>query len=271
MLNYFKEFIKFITHIAENNKLIITLVANDFKKQYLGSYFGLFWAFAQPLTYIIVIWFVFTIGFRQSGSHTETPFFLWLISGMIPWFFFASGLSSGANAIVGNSFLVKKVAFRVSILPIVQIGSAFIIHGALVLFLVLAFLLYGFTPSIYWLQLFYYLFLSIFLLLGLSWLTSSIRVFVKDVSNFISVVIQVGFWATPIFWQSSKIPEKYHFILSLNPMYYIVEGFRDTFINHVWFWQKPADTLFFMSISIFTFILGAIVFRRLRPHFGDVL
>lgn len=271
MLRNVVEFRSFLKHIFNNHTLLWALIKNDFKKQYLGSYLGLFWAFIQPIVYILVIWFVFSIGFRHDDSSGTTPFFLWLISGMIPWFFFAQAFLSGTNAITSNAFLVKKVAFRVSILPLVQIGSALMIHLTLVALLILFFIFYGYSPSIYWLQLFYYLFLSIFLLIGLSWLTSSIRVFVKDISSFISVIIQVGFWATPIFWHAEKIPQKYHFVIDLNPMYYIVEGFRDTFINHIWFWEKPIETFFFLIISCVIFVVGAIVFKRLRPHFGDVL
>ncbi len=265
------DFRQFIGHILQNYKLITTLIVNDFKKQYLGSYLGLFWAFVQPLTYIIVIWFVFTFGLRHTDTADGTPFFLWLILGMIPWFFFAGGLTSGTNAIVSNAYLVKKVSFRVSVLPLVQIGSAFLIHIVLLTFLIFATILYGYSPSLYWLQLFYYITMSIILLIGLSWLTASIRVFVKDVSNFIAVIIQVGFWATPIFWNADKIPSKYHILLYLNPMSYIVDGFRDTFINHIWFWEKPIDSFWFLGITFTFFIAGAIVFKRLRPHFGDVL
>ncbi|UCN00602.1 ABC transporter permease [Sulfurimonas sp. SWIR-19] len=268
---YFKELKNFFLHILENKTTIWSLIKINFKQEYLGSYLGLFWAFAQPLTYMTVIWFVFTYGFRQGNTTNGVPFFVWLMSGMIPWFFFSAGLSGGANAVVSNAFLVKKVAFRVSILPLVKIGSALIIHLVLILFLIFALILYGYYPSVYWLQIFYYLFLMIFLLTGLGWLTSAIRVFVKDVSSFITVIIQIGFWATPIFWNPSMVPQKYAWILHINPMAYIVEGYRDSFINHIWFWQKWEDGLYFMAISIPLFILGAIVFRRLRPHFGDVL
>jgi len=270
-LKYIIEFKKFIGHLLNNKKLIFTLIKNDFQKQYLGSYLGLFWAFAQPLTYMVVIWFVFTYGFRQANTSNGAPYFLWLITGMVPWFFFANGLSTGTNAVVGNAFLVKKVAFRVSILPIVSIGSALLIHLVLILFLMLCALLYGYMPTFYWLQIFYYVTLSTLFLIGLSWLTASIRVFIKDISSFVSVVLQIGFWATPIFWNVGMIPHKYHWILNLNPAYYLVEGFRDTFINKTWFWQKPMDTCSFFIILFITFFVGAIVFRRLRPHFGDVL
>lgn len=271
MMRYAKEFYRFLKHVLGNRKLLLTLIKNDFKKQYLGSYLGLAWAFVQPLVFMITIWFVFEIGFRAAPSSGDMPFFLWLISGMIPWFFILNALTSGTNAIIGNAFLVKKVAFRVSILPLVQVGSAFIIHVALVMFIACAFFLYGFKPTIYWLQLPYYMLCAIVLILGISWLTSSIRVFVKDVANIVAVVLQIGFWATPIFWNIQIVPEKYRYLIELNPFYYITEGYRNTFIHHIWFWENMNLTAYFMIISSLIFILGAVVFKRLRVHFGDVL
>lgn len=270
-MRYIKELYRFLKHIVESRELLMTLVKNDFKKQYLGSYLGLVWAFVQPLTFMLVIWFVFEIGFRTGPATGDVPFFLWLISGMIPWFFFVNAVSSGTNAVLGNAFLVKKVSFRVSILPLVQIGSALIIHFVLVLFLITMFLLYGFTPSIYWLQLPYFILCSVMLVLGISWMTSAVRVFVKDIGNLVSVLLQMGFWATPIFWSMERVPDQYQYLIKLNPMYYIVDGFRATFIDHAWFWEHHVLTPYFLIITSFFFIVGAMVFKRLRPHFGDVL
>ncbi len=270
-MRYIKEFFRFLKHIYSSRELLLTLIKNDFRKQYLGSYLGLIWAFIQPLTFIVVIWFVFEIGFRAGPTTDGTPFFLYLTTGMIPWFFISSAFTSGTNSIVANSFLVKKVSFRVSILPLVQIGSALIIHLALVGFLIGAFLLYGYMPTIYWLQLPFYMLCSIVLLLGLSWLTSAIRVFVKDVGNFIGVLMQIGFWATPIFWSIDMIPASYQWILKLNPAFYIVDGYRNTFIYETWFWENQNLTLYYFGLTIFCLAFGAIVFKRLRPHFGDVL
>lgn len=270
-MRYIKEFYRFLKHIYSSRELLLALIKNDFRKQYLGSYLGLVWAFVQPLTFIVVIWFVFEIGFRAGPATDGTPFFLWLICGMIPWFFIANALTSGTGAVVNNSFLVKKVAFRISILPLVEIGSALIIHLALVAFLVIAFLLYGYMPTMYWLQLPYYIVCSAVLILGFSWLTSAIRVFVKDIGQFIAVLMQIGFWATPIFWNIEMIPGKYQWILKLNPAFYIVDGYRNTFIKQVWFWEHMNITLYYFGLTLFCLGLGAIVFKRLRPHFGDVL
>jgi len=270
MRNSLIKFYHFLIHIYENKELIYTLILNDFKKQYLGSYFGLFWAFVQPLTYILVIWFVFTYGFRpiQQG---DTPYFFWLITGMIPWFFLADSLTKGTNAIVSNAFLVKKVSFRVSILPLVQIGSAFLLHLVLLLFLIIMALLNDINPSIYWLQIPYYIFCATIFLLGITWLTSSLRVFIKDINSFINVVLQIGFWATPIFWNTTLLSQTHKWFYEYNPAYYIVQGYRDSFINHIWFWEHSFMSSYFLIVSFITFIIGALTFRALRPHFGDVL
>lgn len=270
-MRYIREFYRFLKHIYNSRELLFVLIKNDFKKQYLGSYLGFVWAFIQPLTFIVVIWFVFEIGFRSGPATSGTPFFLWLICGMVPWFFISNALTSGTNTIVNNAFLVKKVAFRVSILPLVELGSALIIHLALVGFLVIAFLLYGYRPTVYWLQLPFYILCSVLLLLGLSWLTSAIRVFIKDVGQMIAVLMQLGFWATPIFWSIDMIPTKYQWVLKLNPAFYIVEGYRDTFVTKVWFWEHQNITFYYFGLTLLCLALGAIVFKRLRPHFGDVL
>lgn len=270
-MRYIKEFYRFFKHIYSSRGLLITLTKNSFKKQYLGSYLGLAWAFLQPLLFMLVIWFVFSVGFRAGPSANDTPFVLWLMSGMIPWFFLANAITSGSGSIVNNSFLVKKVSFRISILPLVEIGSALIIHLVLVVFLITMFLLYGYIPNLYWLQLPYYMFCAVVLVLGISWLTSAIRVFVKDIGNLITVFVQIGFWATPIFWSLAMVPEKYQWIIKLNPAYYIVNGYRDSFVSHIWFWEHQNTTMYYLITVTFFLALGALVFKRLRPHFGDVL
>ena len=269
-MHYIKEFYQFLKHLVASRVLLATLVINDFKKNYLGSYFGVVWAFVQPMSFIVVIWLVFTYGFRSS-PHGNVPYFLWLATGMIPWFFLSDSLSSASLAIVNNSFLVKKVSFRVSVLPLVPIGSTFIIHLGLVLFLIVVFFAYGFEPTVYLLQLPYLMLCIIFLTLGISWITSALYVFIKDISHIITLLLQIGFWATPIFWDMKMIPDKYQWLIKLNPAYYIIQGYRDSFINHHWFWEMKHVTIYYLIITTFFCIFGAIIFKRLRPHFGDVL
>ena len=116
-------------------KLIFELARNDFKTKYLGSYLGIIWAFLQPSVTIFILWFVFQVGFR-SAPVNDVPFILWLMTGMVPWFFFAECLPNSTNSVVGNSYLVQKVVFSVGMLPIVKILSSLVVHTFFVFFLI---------------------------------------------------------------------------------------------------------------------------------------
>lgn len=271
MLTNLKDFTNFLQHIYNSRELLCSLIKNDFRKQYLGSYLGLVWAFAQPITYLLVIWFVFEVGFKAPANSSGIPYFLWLACGMVPWLFISSVITSGTGAVANNAYMVKKVAFRVSILPLVEIGSAAIIHVGLVIFLVAALLIHGFRPSLYWLQLPFFFLATVAWLLGLTWVTSALRVFIKDIGNLMAVVVQLGFWATPIFWSIDMLPAQLQTIFEVSPAYYLVNGYRDTFVTEVWFWERPEQLLTFSGITLASLLAGALVFRRLRPHFGDVL
>jgi len=261
---------EFLRSIISSRQLLWSLTKNDFKQKYIGNFLGVLWAFIQPTATILIFWFVFQVGFK-SQPVDNFPFILWLVAGMFPWFFFAEGLSNGTNSIVANSFLVKKVVFRISLLPIIPLLSAFIVHLFFIFFMYGMFLYYGYMPTLYWLQVFYYLFAVVILLLGMSWITSSVVVFFKDMGQIVAMLIQFGFWLTPIFWSMKMVPEKYHWIIELNPMVYIIEGYRNSMINHKWFWEDMEMTLYFWVVTAIVFVAGSFTFKKLRPHFSDVL
>lgn len=265
-----RSFYLFFKSIYDSRAILITLAIKDFRQQYLGSYLGLVWAFIQPAVMILVMWFVFQVGFKAQPV-SDVPFILWLATGMVPWLFFADSVSNGTSSIVQHSYLVKKVVFRVAVLPIIKIISSLFVHLFFILFLVTMYVYYGYPPSIYWIQLPYYLLCMIVLALGINWLTSSIMVFIKDTGQFVALLLQLGFWFTPIFWTFSMIPEKYLYLIKLNPMFYIVDGYRNTFIEHKWFWETYKITPYFLISTSIILIVGAIVFKKLRPHFADVL
>ncbi|WP_456380570.1 ABC transporter permease [Hydrogenimonas sp.] len=266
-----KDFYAFVIHLAENRRLLFSLARHDFREQYLGSYLGIFWAVARPTLFVLIMWAVFEHGFKAPPVVSDVPFALWLLCGFVPWTFFVEAVSKSTNAVVNNAFLVRKVAFRVSILPLVKILSALFVHLFLVFLILSVFVLYGYYPTLYWLQIPYFVLCSVVLVLGIGWLTSSLRVFVKDVGEVVAILLQFGFWVTPIFWSLHALPEKYRSILKFNPVSYIVEGFRDSLIHRVWFWEKPYDTAVFLVTTTFFLLVGAVIFKRLRPHFGDVL
>ncbi len=260
----------FLKAIFYNRTLLFSLTKNDFRQRYLGSYLGILWAFIQPTITILIFWFVFQVGFK-SQPVDNFPFILWLVAGMIPWFFFADGLSNASNSVLEGSYLVKKVVFRVSLLPIIKIVSALVVHLFFIGFMMAMFMLYGYTPSLFWLQVFYYMFATVVLLLGISWITSSIVVFFKDMGQIVAMFLQFGFWLTPIFWSINMVPQKYQFLIKLNPIFYIIEGYRNSLIYDKWFWEDWKMTLYFWIVTGVVFIIGGLTFKKLRPHFADVL
>lgn len=266
----FTHLYRFFRDLVQNRRLLSDLVKNDFKSRYLQNYLGILWAFVQPVATIVIFWFVFQVGFKAAPVQ-DTPFIIWLIAGMIPWFFLAEAWQSATTSVLDNSFLVKKIVFRVSLLPIVKITSALMIHGFFLLLMLGIFMFYGYEPNLYWLQVIYYLFASLILLLGMAWITSSVVIFFRDLGQIVSMLVQFFFWLTPVFWMISMVPEQYRFWFELNPAYYITQGYRDALIDQVWFWEKPEQALMFWSITLVTFVLGALIFRKLRPHFADVL
>lgn len=262
--------IDFIWELVSKRNLLIELTKRDFISKYLGSYLGVFWAFVHPVVYIFVLFLVFSFVFKTQPIN-GIPYILWLSAGMIPWIYFSDSVSSATTSIIDNSFLVKKMSFSVGILPLVRLLSAMIIHVFFVLILLFMCVLCKTKITIYSLQIIYYFFSMVVLLVGLSWLTSALIVFLRDVGQLVSIVLQFLFWGTPIFWSLKYLPYKLGIILKLNPLTYIIEGYRDSLLQKVWFWEHFFQTAYFWCFTLGLLLLGAGVFRRTRPHFADVL
>jgi ABC-type polysaccharide/polyol phosphate export permease len=261
---------RFFTLIFRQKSAVYELAKRDFQAQNKSTYLGIIWGYIQPLIYIGLLVFVFTIGLRTNPGG-NVPFAVYLISGMIAWQFFAGTFISLTGVVKAHSFLVKKGDFSLGILHVAKILSSLIPHLVLLLVTIIICWFYGFLPGFYTLQLIYYLAAMFSLLLGLGWISSSTSIFVQDVANVVSIITQFGFWFTPIIWNITRVPPKYQWIVKLNPMCYIVIGYRDSLIYKVPFWEKPFDALYFWCFTILVLLMGVVVFRKLKPHFGEVI
>lgn len=262
--------IKDFKDIVEKKALILTLAESDFRKKFVGSFLGVCWMFVQPITTVLIYFLVFQMGFKSQPVH-DVPYVLWLIPGIVPWFFFNEAWGGATSCLYEYQHLVKKMVFKVSILPIIKITASFFIHLIFIWIMLIVYLLFGIVPSLWWLQLFYYSFCTAFLVLGLSYITSSANVFFKDIGQLVQVVLQIGMWVAPIMWAETIFPKQYRWIIKLNPFYYIVEGYRDCFINHTGFWENWQMTVYFWCVALAIFAIGVFLFKRLKPHFADVL
>lgn len=260
----------FVIELWTNKSMIFRLAKNDFRTKYAGSYFGIFWAFVQPVVTIMVYWFVFQVGF-QSSSVDGFPFVIWLTAGMVPWFLFNDGWFGGTNCLIEYSYLVKKVVFKISILPIVKILSAAFVNIFFIALLLIISGLYGNPIDLYCLQLIYYEICMIVLLLGLSYICCSLVVFFKDLTQIINIILQIGVWLTPIMWNKDMLPLPLHWILKANPVFYIVQGVRNSVLYKQWFWEDIYWTVYFWIFSGILFLIGVTIFKKLKLHFSDVL
>lgn len=259
-----------VSTLKTNLKLLIRLSRNDLKSKYAGSFFGIVWSFVSPLVTIGVFYFVFQVGFKNPPVE-DIEFVLWISPAYLAWTYFLEMILNSSGCLFEYSYLVKKIKFDTKLIPLVKVLSSTYIHFFFIVFIFIMFLVYGYVPKLMWFQVFYYNFCLFVFAIGLSLICSAVTVFFKDFSQIVNVVLQIGFWATPIFWSSSSISPAIIGILKLNPIYYIIQGYRDSFISGVGFWHHLNLTIYFWIFTLVILILGVLIFKKLRQHFADIL
>jgi lipopolysaccharide transport system permease protein/teichoic acid transport system permease protein len=250
--------------------MIRAMAVREIQSRYIGTLGGLVWAMINPLMFILVYWFIFSVGFRVQPAG-GVPFIVVFLCGLIPWSMFAEALTTSTGAISANPHLVTKTVFPTEILPIVNITASLITHSIMLGIFIVILLFNNISLSFYNLQFLYYLSGLLIFSLGLSWISSAINVFYKDVGQALGIVLNLWFWFTPIVWSQDMIPSKYQFILKLNPMYYIVDGYKSSFIYHSVIGHNMLTGICFWVVCMAVFITGACTFKKLKSEFAEVL
>lgn len=259
----------------QSKELIWKLAKNDFKNRYAGSYLGRLWAFAQPVTTVLLYWFVFDYVMKAKSQllseGIDAPYVLWLTAGLVPWFYFTEAINNGTTALLEYSYLVKKVVFKISIIPIIKIIAATFTHMFFVAFMLILYVAMGYSVDIYLLQLPYYSLCMFMFVLAVSYSTCAIVIFFRDLLQIVNIALQVGMWVTPILWNIATVSEVIQKILKINPVFYIVNGYRSAMFEKTWFWEDFYSTMYFWIVTFVFFGIGVLIFRRLKVHFADVL
>lgn len=266
--------IKLFKDIVEKWQLITDLAKADFKKRFAGSYFGVAWMFIQPMVTVLIYFCIFQLGFKSVPPVPGVPYVLWLVPGIVPWFYFMEALSAGTNCLQEYHYLVKKVVFNVELLPVIKLISCLFIHGIFVLIMIVMNFCYGRFPMLSWIQIIYYSFALSVLSLAITYITSAVNVFFRDMAQLVAIILQFGMWVTPIMWDPSMFanrPAWLEPLLAVNPVYYITTGYRQAMLTGNWFWERPGLTLYFWAVTIVLLLLGIRLFRKMKPHFADVL
>jgi teichoic acid transport system permease protein len=271
-IKWYDKFTVLPLELYQNRFLIWKLAKNDFKKRYAGSYLGAVWALVQPVVTVAMYYIVFGVIMPNARTSGEIPFVLFLTAGLVPWFYFSEALTNGTNALLEYNYLVKKMVFKISILPIIKVIAASFIHVFFVCILLIVAAIYGYYPSIYTIQLVYYSLCMFVFVLALCYTTCAIVVIFRDLSQIINIALQIGMWATPILWNIDEVANPVIVtVLKLNPLVYVVNGYRSSIYGREWFFEDFFSTMYFWIVTVVLFGLGALVFKRLKVHFADVL
>ena len=259
----------------EWRRKIGSLAVFDLKKQARGAVFGWVWIIARPLIFILVFWFALAIGLRAGSNDNGYPYFLWLVSGLVPWFFMSNMLNTGSDVYHRYAYLVNKVKFPLSGISTIYTLSSFIIHLALVCVLVIVYVASGMPADIYLIQIpiamvLMFVFWDLF-----SILTSQLSGISKDFAQLMKALVQ------PLFWLSGVI---YHIeslyglgfgwaadIMKFNPVTFFATAFRDATCYKVWLWEDPAFFGAFVIVFVATALVALLVYRRFSEEVPDVL
>lgn len=251
---------------------IFKLAKSDLVKTYRGAALGWSWAVIKPTITIFVYWFAFAIGLRHNKPINGYDFFLWLIAGVVPWFYMSEMIVGGTKSIRRYSYLVTKMKFPVSTIPTFVSLSNLLINLILIGIVIAIFCLFGFAPDIYYLQIPLFILLSFIFFTLWAWFSSMLGAISKDFVNLIRALVTAVFWLSGILWNADtvEIPWLRSF-LNLNPVTFLVNGFRNCFINKMWFWQQPKRFMYFIVSTIILLILAIWAHKKLRKDIADVL
>ena len=267
--------VQIVMNFAEQTRLrkhlILNLVGRDLKNRYVGSLMGFFWSVIHPVVLLICYTFIFSIVFKVKPFIQATDnFAVFLFCGILPWLFFQETVTRSCTSIIDNSNLIRKSIFPSEILPLTLLISSLVTHlvGLGILFVVLVIMgMFSWT----WIFFLVYLLLLMVLLLGVGWMVAALQVFLRDTVQLVNVFMVMWFWFTPIFYSmdNPNIPGKLRMLLYLNPLSYVVRGYRACFLEH----RIPdsGELLILAGFAFSAFILGGLLFRNTKREFIDVL
>ena len=263
-----KEILK--DHI-DYRKQLVNLAKSDVKKA-KGGVLGMGWALIRPAILIFVFWFAFSFGLRKGGDVAGYPFFLWLIAGMIPWFYMRDMITGGAGAIRRYKFLVTKIKFPTSTIPTFVSMGNLAVHFGLMLILVAIYIGFGYMPTIYYLQIPFYMLLMFLFFTAWGLFSGVIAAISRDFLNLVKSLTQALFWMSGILYDASSIEHEWiRNILLFNPITIVVNGYRNSLIYKKWFWEDPQQLLNFAIVYGVMCLLAVWAYRKLKKDIPDVL
>ncbi len=257
-MNVFKE-------IYNYRELLKTNIKKEIRGKYKGSWLGVLWTFLNPLLMLAVYAFVFPYILRVNVDN----YTIFMIVALIPWNFFTTAIQSGTGSVVANGNILKKVYFPREIIPI-SITTSQLVNFLITCIIMAVFIIFsgvGFSAHALLFPLL--VLIQYILILGLTFILSALTVFVRDIDHFVSVILMLGFYATPIVYQGEMLPKKFQIFLKLNPMAQLVEAYRSILYYH----RMPDMTMLVIwgLGSVALLVVGYLIFKKLEKSFVEEL
>lgn len=231
---------------------------------------GRIWDFLNPLFQILIYTFVFSVGLKTQ-TRDGFPYSIWLMCGMMPWLAMNASAVNAANAIQANASVLKHVAVPVTIMPVKAIVRAYYEHLWTIVALIGALVLSRVWPTLYWLELAYYLVAAWAFLIGFTLITSSLSAVYRDFFEFLNPVMRLLFYISSVVWPLENLPDNLRWIMFLNPFAYIVEGYRKCLLYQEGILTNWQQGLYFWGLTAVLLFLGSMLHMRLRKRFIDQL
>ena len=251
--------------IYDYRELLKTNVKKDIRGKYKGSFLGILWSFINPLLQVVVYWIVFPYLMRGAGGDN---YLVYLITGLIPWTFFLTTVSTGTTSIKANAGIIKKVYFPREILLISQVLSG-LVNFFISCIVIILFCIFGGVGPLSWHVILVPIFAFIQFLFtsGLVFAFSAINIYIKDTEYIIQFFINLFFYATPILYEATLLPERVRWILYLNPLTHLIETYRDLFMYHT----LPSLTSvgYLIFITLIVLFIGYAIFKKLEKGFAE--
>ncbi|WP_409302920.1 ABC transporter permease [Peribacillus sp. SCS-155] len=265
-----------LTVIKEHIKnfyLIRRLSAYEMKATNSSNYLGILWEIINPMIQISIYWLVFGFLMFNEGREVQgLPFFPWLLAGIVVWFFVNPATTQASKSIYSRLGMVSKMSFPMSVIPTYVIFARLYQHLMLlgIAIVILAFI--GYLPSMYIIQLPYFIIAAVVLLISFSLIVSTLATIVRDVQMLVTSFVRILFYLTPILWFHEDLPQWIMTIMKANPLFYIVQGYRASLVNGSWYiienWEY---TLYFWGAVIVLFLIGSSLHVKFRDRFADFM
>lgn len=256
----------------EWRRQIVSLGLFDLKKVSAGAVLGPLWFFAKPAVYILVFWFALAVGLRSEGqAGSDAPYILWLISGLIPWFYVQEMLGTGVNILGRYSYLVTKIKFPLAGIPTIFGISTFVIQIGLVAFLLILYFCCGLGLDWYLIQLPIAMVVMFVFFDAFSLLTSLLSAISKDFMNLMKTLSTPVFWLSGIIFNVNNLNPAVQTVLDFNPVTFILRMYRCALCDKTWIFEDPMAVIGFVIVFVLTVALMTVVYRRTHEEVADVL